>query len=239
MSNSFLTAEWRKLLMFNYAVSPEILMPYLPKGTELDFWNDKCYVSLVGFLFDKVHLKGIPIPFHTRFPEVNLRFYVKQLQPDGSWQRGVVFIKEIVPKMAVTFVANTLYGEKYQTLPMKFSWSEQGMRFVVRYEWKFNGAWQSMEATTYDKTAKPIEDDSEESFITDHYWGFSKHSDKKTVKYGVEHPRWACYDISKIGIKVNFGDLYGQEFAFLDAPDSMLLAEGSPITVLGKTTIHF
>jgi uncharacterized protein len=239
MSNSFLTAEWRKIILLNYAVSPSILMPYLPKGTELDLWQDKCYVSLVGFLFDNVCLKGIPIPFHRRFPEVNLRFYVKQLQPDGSWQRGVVFIKEIVPKAAVTFVANTLYKEKYQTLPMSYSWQERETHLIIRYDWQFKGQKQFIEATTVDKTARPFAEDSEAAFITEHYWGFSKHSDKKTVKYGVEHPQWTCFDLLKVDCRVDFGGLYGSEFAFLGEPDSVLLAEGSEIAVLGSSSTNF
>lgn len=105
---SFLTAEWRKLVMANYQVEKEVLLPYLPVGTELDVWNDKCYVSLIGFLFQNVRLLGIKVPFHTNFEEVNLRFYVRY-QDAGVWKRGVVFIKEIVPKFALSLVANTIY----------------------------------------------------------------------------------------------------------------------------------
>jgi uncharacterized protein YqjF (DUF2071 family) len=75
---NFLKAEWRKLAMFNYEVDPEILKPYLPKGTELDFYKDKCYVSLVGFMFLKTRVLGVAVPFHRDFEEVNLRFYVRR-----------------------------------------------------------------------------------------------------------------------------------------------------------------
>ena len=68
----FLTAEWRKLIMVQYAVAPKLLMPYLPGGVELDLFKGQCFVSMVGFLFDRVRLKNMPIPFHTRFEEVNL-----------------------------------------------------------------------------------------------------------------------------------------------------------------------
>ena len=115
---SFLKAEWRKLAFANYVVNPEILTKYIPYGTELDLWNDKCYVSLIGFMFLNTKLLGIKIPFHTNFEEVNLRFYVKRFD-NGSWKRGVVFIKEIVPKSALTFVANSVYNENYETLPMR------------------------------------------------------------------------------------------------------------------------
>ena len=117
---SFLTAEWNDLAIINYEIDPKILEKYVPLGTELDFWNKKCYISLIGFMFENVKVLGIKIPFHVTFEEVNLRFYVKRFE-NGIWKRGTVFIKEIVPKPAVTLVANTLYKEHYQTLKMQHS----------------------------------------------------------------------------------------------------------------------
>ena len=86
---SFLKAEWRKLILANYKVEPELLKPYLPYGTELDLWQDSCYLSLVGFMFVNTKIKGVKIPFHVNFEEVNLRFYVKRYD-NGEWKRGVV-----------------------------------------------------------------------------------------------------------------------------------------------------
>jgi len=131
----FLTAEWRKLALAQYAVDEQILLKYLPPHTELDSWNGKYYVSLVGFMFMNVKLLGFNIPFHTNFEEVNLRFYVRY-KHDKEWKRGVVFVKEIVPLPAITFVANTIYKEKYQTLPMKHVWVEQENQLEVDYLWK-------------------------------------------------------------------------------------------------------
>ena len=113
-----LTAEWRKLIMANYEIDPFILKKYLPAGTELATWENKYYVSLVGFMVLKTKLHGIPIPFHSDFPEVNLRFYVRY-RSGNDWKRGVVFINEFVPKHAITFVANKIYKERFATYPIK------------------------------------------------------------------------------------------------------------------------
>ena len=134
---SFLKAEWRKLVLANYVIDKKILSKYVPVGTELDVWNGNCYVSLVGFMFVNTKLLGIKIPFHINFEEVNLRFYVKRFE-DGTWKRGVVFIKEIVPKRALTFVANTVYNENYETLPMEHLWSIENNQRIVQYKWKKN-----------------------------------------------------------------------------------------------------
>lgn len=231
MQSPFLTAEWRKLAIANYAIDASILKPYLPFKTELDFWNGKCYVSLVGFRFINTKLKGITIPFHTDFEEINLRFYVRYKEA-GVWKRGVTFIKEIVPKLALTFVANTIYGEKYVTLPTKHRWTNNADLIQVGYEWKYNRAWDQISVAA-SKSPIEIPEGSEEEFITEHYWGYTKLNSNQTSQYQVEHPRWQTYTVNEYKIDVRFGELYGTEFGILNSqqPDSVMLAEGSEILV--------
>jgi uncharacterized protein len=126
MSFTFLTAEWRKLIMAQYEVAPEILRARLPPGLELDLYQGRCFVSLVGFLFSHVRIVGVPVPWHTEFEEVNLRYYVRRPMPDGSYRRGVVFLSEIVPRPAITWVARTLYGEAYTTAATRHHWGRYG-----------------------------------------------------------------------------------------------------------------
>lgn len=236
MASTFLKAEWRKLIMANYKIDPELLQPFLPYKTELDFWNNICYVSLVGFLFRDVRVKGIPFPFHTTFEEVNLRFYVKYKSGD-QWKRGVVFIKEIVPKPIVSFIANTIYRENYETMPMKHRWKFTDHQLQVRYSWK-KSKWYDLAVTALDKPA-PILEGSEEEFITEHYWGYARFADKITNEYEVVHPKWDVYPVVDYEINVDFEKLYGRSFAFLDKakPMSVLMAEGSPVKVKGGLKI--
>ncbi len=78
-----------------------------------------------------------------------------------------------------------------------------------------------------------IEADSAEEFFTEHYWGYTKRRGGWTSEYGVLHPRWQMYPILRHAIHVDFGALYGAEFASLSgqSPASILLAEGSKIEV--------
>ena len=78
MAGAFLTAEWRTLAMINYEVAPALLEPLVPRGTELDSWDGRTFLSLVGFMFHDTRVRGFPVPFHREFPEVNLRFYVRR-----------------------------------------------------------------------------------------------------------------------------------------------------------------
>lgn len=234
---SFLTAEWRKLIMVNYTIDPKILEPYVPKGTTLDLFEGKYYVSLIGFMFKNTKLLGIKVPFHVNFEEVNLRFYVKRFE-DGKERRGVVFIKEIVPKAAITFVANTFYKEKYETLKMKHIWQEINKDLEVGYQWKKNGVWNHIKVNAENKQLT-IKQNSEVEFIAEHYWGFSKNSEIQTTMYEVQHPKWKCYPVKETTINVDFKTTYGNDFAFLsgEKPASVFLLEGSEITVENKTII--
>ncbi|MDN5203829.1 DUF2071 domain-containing protein [Fulvivirgaceae bacterium BMA10] len=234
---SFLTAEWRKLAIANYKVDPDILSPYIPYKTELDLWDDACYMSLVGFMFKNTKLMGLPIPFHRDFEEVNLRFYVRYKHLE-TWRRGVVFVKEIVPKPALTLVANAIYKEHYKTMSMKHSWNNLENMQQVIYQWKCYGRWNSLSIQA-DSQAKELPESSKSEFITEHYWGYTKINNFTSYEYEVTHPKWQIYEVLEYNVDVDFGNVYGSRFKELGsiAVDSVMLAEGSEITVENKRKI--
>ena len=229
----FLTAAWRNLLMINFEADPAVLRAYLPAHTELDTWNNTSYVSLVGFLFQDTRVKGISLPGHRTFEEVNLRFYVRYKQ-DGSWKRGVVFVKELVPKPLITFVANTIYKEKYATHIMEHSWEYPDVDTLkVAYKWKVNNEWNHLTATALQAT-QPIIVGSEEEFITEHYWGYTRVDDVTTGEYQVTHPQWHTHPVTSFDYHCSTRALYGADFENMlqQTPRSALLAAGSAIAVM-------
>jgi uncharacterized protein len=237
MASTFLTAEWRKLIMAQYVVEPATLAPWLPRGVELDLYQDKCYVSLVGFLFDRVRIKGFAVPFHTRFEEINLRFYVARTEADGTRKRGVVFMREFVSRPAITLIANALYEEPYATLPTRHSIVATPDSLSVSYAWRHRAEdtrrWHSL-AVEASPTPQPIAPGSEEEFVTEHYWGYTKRARGNSSEYGVLHPCWLVYPVRSFKVDADFAALYGPAFAYLNhiAPASVLLAEGSEVNVL-------
>ncbi|RFN60004.1 YqjF family protein [Marixanthomonas ophiurae] len=234
---SFLTAEWRRLAFANYEVDPKSLQKFLPAHTELDIFNNTHYASLVGFMFKNVKLLGVKVPFHVNFEEVNLRFYVRYKSKTG-WKRGVVFVKEIVPKRAVTFIANTFYNERYETQKMNHIWKSKNDSLITEYHWSQKGKEQFFKLDT-ELIPHSIQAGSEDEFITEHYWGYGKQTDRKTTEYEVTHPKWGVYNVNNYDIQVDFAANYGSDFEFLNAatPTSVMLAEGSPISIEGKNTI--
>lgn len=224
--------------MANYWVDPAILQPYVPAGTELDLWNDHAYVSLVGFLFLDTQVRGMSIPYHRNFEEVNLRFYVRRPSEEG-WRRGVVFIREIVPRPAIAWMANTLYGEQYISLPMEHTIRRRPDGLHVGYRWKFRREWNHLQVVA-EPTPLPLEPDSEAAFITEHYWGYTRLGEHRTSAYQVEHPSWRIFPVRSYDIEVDVAGLYGQAFVpFLRAvPQSVFLAEGSAVTVRAKEEVE-
>lgn len=234
----FLTAQWRKLIMANYAISPQVLEKYLPPHTELDSFNGNYYVSLIGFMFMDTRIKGFKIPFHVNFEEVNLRFYVKY-NDGGIWKRGAVFISEVVSKPMIALVANTLFHEHYEVLKTKHSWEEDQDQIKINYHWK-KKEWYSLSVIA-DKTPKELVSGSEEEFITEHYFGYTKAGKNKSLEYDVEHPKWEIYDVKQFSVKADFLDLYGSDFSFLNnaQPNSVFLVEGSPVLIRDGKKISY
>lgn len=235
---SFLTAKWKNLVLINYEIDASLLEKYVPKGTEIDLHNGKCYISLVGFLFQDTKLLGVKIPFHINFEEINLRFYVKRFE-NGEWKRGVVFIKEIVPKPALSFIAKTIYKEHYQTLPTKHSITKnknQNTDFV--YQWKSKKRWNTILIETENNDLE-IENGTNSDFITEHYFGYTKYNENKTFEYEVKHPKWNQRKVIQTVVDVDFKSTYGEEFEFLNnqEPAFTIFALGSEISVENKKTI--
>ena len=231
--NIFLSAEWRYLAMLNYEVSPKLLNPFVPRGTELDSFDGKTFVSLVGFRFLNTRLFGVlPIPFHTDFDEVNLRFYVRR-QDARANKRGVVFIREIVPKRAIALVARIAYGENYIALRMKHEVETGGPAAVTTdYQWKLNGRWCRLHAQASEASIQP-EEGSLEQFITEHYWGYASQRDGGCKEYRVEHVPWRVWTTKNAGVDGGCEALYGAEFSRIlnRQPDSAFIADGSPVCV--------
>lgn len=221
--------------MLNYEIDPEILLPYVPRGAELDGWNSRNFVSVVGFLFLKTRVLGAPIPFHRNFEEINLRFYVRR-RDDDDWRRGVVFVKEIVPRWAIATAARVVYNENYIARRMShqidLSNGTIAPNGLVEYSWRDGESWHRVRVRTIGESHQ-LAAGSEEEFITEHYWGYAAQRDGGCVEYQVEHPRWRVWQTSEAAFECDVKRVYGHQFVeCLSArPSSAFVADGSEIVV--------
>lgn len=240
MARAFLTAEWRQLAMINYAVDRELLLPLVPAGTELDSWKGVTFVSLVGFLFRDTRVFGVPVPFCRTFEEVNLRFYVRR-DVGGEHRRGVTFVRELVPRSAIALVARVTYNEPYLALPMRHSFGPTQKNDVpswVEYGWRAQSGWSSIRVTPRG-AGRPVAPGSEQEFITEHYWGYTRQRDGSTVEYEVTHPSWRVWDVDAPTVTGDLAAIYGPAFAeaLKRPPVSAFLADGSAVTVWNPTRL--
>ena len=239
MSRPFLTAQWRHLAMLNYRVDPAVLTSHVPRLTELDSHSGTTYISLVGFLFSDTRVLGLRIPFHVQFEELNLRFYVRRTS-GSEVRRGVVFIKELVPRPAIALVARLVYNEPYVARRMSHHIEQSATKVLdVSYSWAQRSVgWGKLAITTTGKP-KPVVPGSKEEFITEHYWGYTRQRDGGTVEYRVEHPSWRVWQSEHAMVTGDLAELYGPAFAEILSrpPDSAFLAEGSAVTVYRPTQI--
>ncbi len=179
----FLTASWLDLALLNYDAPPSLLAPLVPRGTELDTWHGRALISVVGFYFADTRVLGLSIPRHRSFEEVNLRFYVRRDPGSGPVRRGVVFVRELVPRLAIAVVARAFYNEPYLSVPMRHSTTlgaAAGGR--VEYGWEFRGRSYRLAAEAEGAAAVPLPG-SEAEFITEHYWGYTRQRDGSTLEY--------------------------------------------------------
>ncbi len=240
MAALYLSAKWKYLIMINYEIDPSVLTPYIPVGTQIDLWNGKAYISLVGFMFLDTRVQGVSIPFHRNFEEVNLRFYVKKRVSLGEEKRGVVFVKEIVPRWAIAHLARRLYNENYVSLPMAHKIGHQSAHVTAEYKWKFDGRWHQMQVSCKGDPKYPVRG-SQAEFITEHYWGFSKQRNGSTMEYQVEHLPWRIWEGDNCSVDIDAEIVYGSPFAYYleRPPASAFLAEGSEIKVFqGQMTYN-
>lgn len=229
----FLSATWQYLAMLNYEVDPAVLKPHLPPYTELDLFEGKALVSVVGFLFNNTKVMGVQWPWHTNFDEVNLRYYVKYF--DGQqWKRGAAFISEIVAQPIIATMANLLYNEHYSTAKMFHTIRHEENKLTVQYNWKKkNEPFNSIEVQA-GATLQDIIVGSEEEFILEHYYGYNGFNKNTTIEYAVEHPRWQVYPVTNYTLNCDVELLYGTAFVpFIKdvKPNSVFLAKGSDIVV--------
>jgi uncharacterized protein YqjF (DUF2071 family) len=227
MAAVFLTADWRSLVMINYAIEAEALAPWLPPGVELDLWQGEAVVSVVVFLFQRCRVFGVSWPGWSNFEEVNLRFYVRRMAGQ-ELRRGVVFIKEIVPSRIVALAARTFYNERYVAMPMRHR-VEPGR---AEFAWRRRGKWEHLAAITRGEPAA-IARGGEEEFIFEHYWGYVGRRDGGTTEYAVEHPAWRVWPAESAMLECDPAALYGPDFtrALRSEPRSAFVAEGSAVKV--------
>lgn len=224
---AFLTAQWLHVLGVTYPVDEALLEPHLPRGAQIDTLEGSPRVSIVAFHFRGTRLRGVPIPLHVNFGEINLRFYVRL-----HGRRAVVFIREFVSRPAISVIAKLTYNEPYRTIRMRNDVLARDDGLIgVRHRFG-RGLRNRLEAWADPAPVVPAED-SAGYWLTHHDLGVGRGRDGAARSYEVDHPVWALHEVRSLDVEVDFGALYGPRWAFLSEsePSHVTLAEGSAVSI--------
>ncbi len=287
MPRPFLTARWANLAIVSYAVPPAMLKPYLPVAPEgstleVDTREDpgsrspSAFVSLVAFEFLRCRVMGVPWPGHTDFAEINLRFYVRaggpssardvrtsapsrpaSPLPSSADRRGVVFIREFVPKPLIAWAAKRFYNEPYMAAPVTSRITQDTRTITAEYSLTHSpsqregagGRVQPALAAPSIHTLritgrKPVVrpgPGTVEHWFKEHSWGFGMRpapagkpgAPARPLVYEVIHPTWGVYPVESLDVRFDFASVYGPDWGFLSGskPSSVVFAAGSEVAV--------
>lgn len=231
MPRAFLTARWSHVCILSFPVPAELLQPRVPKGIELDTSRGQAFVSFVAFQFQKTRVLGLPWPWD--FAEINLRYYIHR-----QGERGVVFIREFVPHRLVAWSARTIYNEPYLAAPIASRIDETAERITAEYVLTYQSRSYTL-SVTGKKPAETRPESSVEHFFKEHHWGYNTGRKGQTQVYRVEHPVWDIYRVESHRLELDWGQLYGPEWQFLNGrqAESVVMAVGSEVAVLPAGTL--
>lgn len=234
----FLTARWTDLLILNFTVPTHIIASLAPPGTEPDLFNGRSYISVVGFQFRDTRVRGCAWPRHTNFPEINLRYYVRR-EVDNEVRRGVVFVREIVPRRLIAAVANGIFHENYICRPMQ----SENTNDRFSYSWKSRSTtgrrWNTL-AARIDGPLQIPPPNSFDEFIVEHYWGYARGRDDITREYRVAHEPWRVAPVAEVTWNCDVAATYDTPFAQYLAcpPKNALIADGASVQVFAGHRIE-
>ena len=227
----FLTADWKELTLFNFRIDPGLLASTLPTGLVPDLYEGAAQASLVSFDFENIRVAGVPWPGYTKFPEFNLRVYVRC---EEAGRRGVMFVRELVPTRLPALIARMIYNEPYAACPMKRAITiepDGTQRQVTSLLWENRLNHVSVEVGP---ATRPLQSESQEEWFTQQQWGFGLGHDGSLSRYHVAHPPWLFRQVQKTSHDIDWLSLYGPLWARAlrdRQPDSVLHAIGSEVEV--------
>ena len=119
--------HWQNLTFLHWRYEPEIIRRLLPQGLQVDTFDGCAWVGLTPFVLYRLRVPFTPAaPWISRFPETNVRTYVKG--PDG--ERGVWFFTLEADRLLAVLAARAIYRLPYCWAAMRVRQrSEQVMEY--------------------------------------------------------------------------------------------------------------
>ena len=188
--------KWHDLLFAHWPMQPEQIRPLVPTQLDLDVFQGKAYVAVTPF-----HMSGIrarffpPVPWLRRFPELNVRTYVRYKSIPG-----VYFFSLDAGSLPAVWGAKLGYGLPYVYAKMSVSISQSHIEYSSHRVQPpgpadFRGRYRPV------SEPRQREKNSIENFLTERYCLYTIRSEK-VYRAHIHHPPWMLQD-AEAEIEVN------------------------------------
>lgn len=174
--------KWRWLTFLHWRYQPAEIRRLLPGRLELDTFDGAAWVGLTPFL-----LKGLrpsfvpPVPWVSRFPEMNVRTYVRG--PGG--ERGIWFFTLEADRLIAVFGARFFYRLPYRWADMRVRRSSDRVEYASTRKTLFGGG----SARILVKVGPPIETAELDRFLTARFRLYTTVG-KRLAFAQIEHAPW-------------------------------------------------
>src|SRR5947208_1274723 len=119
--------SWRDLTFFHWPVHPSVIAPHIPAGLDVDMYDGSAWISLTPFLIDNLRPPLTPgLPWISRFPETNLRTYVR----DRTGYGGIWFFSLEAARAAAVLGARLSYRLPYMWSKMRVQVEGNRVRYL-------------------------------------------------------------------------------------------------------------
>jgi uncharacterized protein YqjF (DUF2071 family) len=177
---------WHDLLFMHWPLPPADLRPLVPPQLELDTFDNHAWVAVVPFWMSGIRARGLPpIPGISRFPELNVRAYVRY-----RGKAGVYFFSLDAANSPAVWAARKFYHLPYFRACMR---TEQQDSEIIYSSQRLNGE------ADFEGRYRPItgvqlrQSGSLEHFLTERYCLFTV-ADNVVYCGEIHHPPWPLQD---------------------------------------------
>lgn len=181
-----MTQRWNDLLFAHWPVPAADLTPLIPPGLVVDTFDNSAWVGVVPFWMDQIRTRGIPaIPGANRFPELNLRTYVREPHTNMA---GVYFFSLDAANPLAVAMARTVYKLPYYWSKMKIEHAGD-REFLYTSERRFTQPRARLRAR-YRSLGQAADKQEMEQFLTDRYALYTADRKGELFKGNIHHLPW-------------------------------------------------
>ncbi|MGB6131146.1 MAG: DUF2071 domain-containing protein [Acidobacteriaceae bacterium] len=185
-SSWVMTQRWNDLLFAHWPLPAAELTPLLPEGLAVDTFDGSAWVGVVPFWMDRIRMRGLPtIPGANRFPELNLRTYVRERHTN---QPGVYFFSLDAANPFAVSAARMFFHLPYYWAHMKIE--PRGEREFEYSSERLLSRRRADFLVRYRSLGQPAVKGGLESFLTDRYALFTAHKGGALMRVNIHHLPW-------------------------------------------------